>query len=85
MILELHHKVSLKKLHGGAPEGVTGLDETQVKIMSSALSLGDLKINDIYTPISKVLPIYLDTEFSLKTVKMIKDTGYSRVPVAYSK
>ena len=53
--------------------------------MSSALSLGDLKINDIYTPISKVLPIYLDTEFSLKTVKMIKDTGYSRVPVAYSK
>lgn len=52
--------------------------------MHGAMNLGELKINDIYTPISKVLPVYLDTAFNHETLKMISETGFSRVPVALS-
>lgn len=62
----------------------TGLDDTQLNIMHGALNLGELKINDIYTPLSRVQPIYLDTVFNHETLKIISDTGFSRIPVQYS-
>lgn len=82
-ILELHRKKKLSQQHGEVEEN-TGLDDTQLNIMHGAMNLGELRINDIYTPISKVLPVYLDTAFNYETLKMISETGYSRVPVALS-
>jgi CBS domain containing-hemolysin-like protein len=52
--------------------------------MHGAINLGELKINDIYTPLTKVLPVYLDTVFNHETLKMIADTGFSRIPISYS-
>ncbi len=49
------------------PEGVTGMDDDQVKIMLGALELGELSINDVYTPVQKVQMIYLETKFDLET------------------
>lgn len=51
-IIQLHHKESLELVHAEIPEGVTGLDKSQVQVMTGAVDLGTLSIHDIYTPIA---------------------------------
>ena len=53
--------------------------------MTGAMSIGEAPINDIYTMISKVEMLYLDTLFDAGTVEKITQAGFSRIPVAYSK
>lgn len=53
--------------------------------MTGAMSIGEAPINDIYTMISKVEMLYLDTLYDAGTVEKITQAGFSRIPVAYSK
>lgn len=67
------------------PEGVTGLDDTQVNIMAGAVDLGLLSIKDIYTPAACVQMLYLDSKFDQKTALQLQESGFSRVPIAFSR
>lgn len=82
----MHGKEELEQLDDHErPTGVTGLDMAQIKVMTGAMSIGEAPINDIYTMISKVEMLYLDTLFDAGTVEKITQAGFSRIPVAYSK
>lgn len=83
-IIKLHRKKELALVHSEMPEGVTGLDNTQANIMTGAMTIGEVPIFDIYTPIERVVKIYLDTKFNAETTNMLVKAGFSRVPVAYS-
>jgi CBS domain containing-hemolysin-like protein len=54
-------------------------------MMTGAMGLSKVPINEIYTPISKVKILTLDTKMNTKTIKKILELGFSRIPIAYSK
>lgn len=83
-ILELHRSRALKLCHEELPAGADGLNDTQVDMMTGAMTLGEHSIHDIYTPIAQVQRIYLDTKFNTETTQKIMETGFSRIPVAFS-
>jgi CBS domain containing-hemolysin-like protein len=43
-----------------------------------------VSIKEIFTPISKVHQLYLDTKFNSETINLILSLGVSRVPIALS-
>ena len=53
-------------------------------MMTGAMNIGEVPIQEIFTPISKVTKFYLDTNFNSETIKEILKLGFSRIPVAYS-
>jgi CBS domain containing-hemolysin-like protein len=53
-------------------------------MMTSAMTIGDVLIKNIYTSVSQVTKLYLDTEFDSSTINLILKAGFSRIPVAYS-
>lgn len=84
--MELHSAQALSHYHKkDIPAGVTGFDDAVMRIMTGAMTSSKSQIKDIYTPISKVFIIYLDTMFNLKTALQILEAGFSRIPVAHSK
>lgn len=54
-------------------------------MMTGAMGLSKVQISEIYTPISKVKILTLDTKMNTKTIKKILELGFSRIPIAYSK
>lgn len=52
--------------------------------MTGAMTIGEVPIQNIYTPIEKVFKVYLDTKFDSETIDKILHAGFSRVPVALS-
>ena len=52
--------------------------------MTGAMNIGEVPIQEIFTPLSKVTKFYLDTIFNMETIKEILKLGFSRIPVAYS-
>jgi CBS domain containing-hemolysin-like protein len=53
-------------------------------MMTSAMTIGDVLIKNIYTSVGQVTKLYLDTEFDSSTINLILQAGFSRIPVAYS-
>lgn len=54
-------------------------------MMTGAMGLSKVQISEIYTPISKVKILTLDTKMNTKTIKKILELGFSRIPISYSK
>jgi CBS domain containing-hemolysin-like protein len=71
-------------MHEDIPDDVQGLDTEAVEMMTGAMNIGEVPIQEIFTPISKVTKFYLDTNFNMETIKEILKLGFSRIPVAYS-
>ena len=64
------------------PEGIQGLDVSTVNMMTGAMTLNQVPLKEIYTPMSKVTILHLDTKIDAHTVKKILDLGFSRIPVS---
>jgi CBS domain containing-hemolysin-like protein len=61
------------------------LDKAAINMMTGAMGLSKVAINEIYTPLTKVKILTLDTKMNTKTIKKILELGFSRIPIAYSK
>ena len=71
-------------MHEDIPHDVQGLDTEAVEMMTGAMNIGEVPIQEIFTPLSKVTKLYLDTNFNMETIKEILKLGFSSIPVAYS-
>lgn len=82
--MELHRSRELKKCHEELPSGADGLNDSQVDLITNALTIGEHKMHDVYTPIDQVKKIYLGSKMNEETMRQISDAGFSRVPIAFS-
>lgn len=57
------------------------LDEDEVEIIQSTLQLSEKQVGDIMRPISNVFWLADGAVLDEKTVDMITEQGYSRIPV----
>lgn len=57
------------------------LDEDEVGIMRGALQLSEKRVRDIMTPLSEVYSLTLHDVIDDKRIDVIKETGFSRIPV----
>lgn len=57
------------------------LDEDEVEIMQSAMTLSEKRVRDIMTPIKKVYWLTPSTVIDPKKIEEIKAYGWSRIPV----
>jgi metal transporter CNNM len=57
------------------------LDEDEVGIMRGALQLSEKRVREIMTPIKKVYSLTLHDVIDDKRIDVIKETGFSRIPV----
>ena len=71
-LILLHSKNALAEIHHGMPEGVEGLDDSLTNMMTGALMIGEVQIQEILTPIYKVTKLYLDTKINSETIKKIE-------------
>ena len=55
----------------------------QTKIIAGAFELTETKVESIITPFEKVFLISIDTIIDRETLDLLRDKGYSRVPVFY--
>lgn len=53
-------------------------------MMTGAISIGEVKIQEVLTPIYSVTKLTLDTRLNVETIKKIESLGFSRIPVAFS-
>ena len=57
------------------------LDEDEVEIIQSALQLSEKTVKDIMRPIDDVFWLPIDAVLNAKTVDLITEHGYSRIPI----
>ena len=55
----------------------------QTKIIAGAFELTETKVESIITPFEKVFLLSIDSYLDREMVDLIRDKGYSRVPVCY--
>jgi metal transporter CNNM len=63
--------------------GDMGLNHLQTRIISGAFDLKETNIGALVTPIHRVFALSIDTVMDDTIIEMIKEKGYSRVPVYY--
>lgn len=73
---ELAKLIEEHRHHASSP-----IDSDEVRIARGALSFGDMTIKQIMTPRSVATIISSSQILDDKTVKKLKDTGFSRIPV----
>lgn len=69
-LVNLHHTMGVEKLH---------IDE--VTIITAVLDLKEKKVFDIMTPMQRVFTMSEDTILDEKTVEVIFNSGFSRIPI----
>ena len=57
------------------------LNKDEVNILTGALVLQEKVVEDIMTPLADCFMLPLDSVLDFKTISLIKDKGYSRIPV----
>jgi len=78
--LQSRHELGLMlSEHIGTNE--SELDDDEVEIMRGALQLSEKRVRDIMTPINTVYSLMPHTVIDDKLIDVIKDTGYSRIPI----
>ena len=63
------------------PKGVQGLDQATINMMTGAMTLQQVPLREIYTPIAKVRQFTLQTKIDGQTIQEILSLGFSRIPV----
>ena len=57
------------------------LNKDEVNILTGALVLQEKVVEDIMTPLADCFMLPIDSVLDFKTISLIKDKGYSRIPV----
>jgi len=60
------------------------LDEDEVEIMRSVLTMSNKRVREIMTPINKVYFLTSGTRINASTIDELKSKNYSRMPGSYS-
>lgn len=68
----------------GRPSDVVGLDREVTAVMTGAMDINSVLVQEILTPIHRVTKLYLGTVLDKNEMRLIHERGYSRVPIALS-
>ncbi len=78
----IYSKVELRRIieeHENHTE--SGIDKDEVRIARGALSFGDRQIKEVMTPRSVAMMLPVELVLDMTTINMLKDSGFSRIPV----
>jgi len=68
----------------GRPSDVVGLDNEVTAVMTGAMNINSVLVQEILTPIHRVTKLFLGTVLDQNEMRLIHERGYSRIPIALS-
>jgi len=67
------------------PEDIEGLNLDQARIIEGVLEINNHKTISIMSTILNVIIVHMDTILDENTLEKLKEIGFSRIPISYTK
>lgn len=82
-LVMLHSQQALGRINSHhLPEGIDGLTQDQARMIEGAITFQQEPCEEVMTKISKVtFTLTLDSIVTAETLNLIRDNGYSRIPI----